>query len=357
MKLVIFAGGSGKRFWPISRVKLPKQFVKITNSASTLQLSVKRIQPVYGWHNIYISTNEKYVTKVKEQIPSISISNIFTEPARRDVGPAVGLALIHLHKMGVKEPVFIGWADHLIKKEKEFQKKLKDAEQAIMQDKYKIVLWGEKPKFANSNFGWISIKNNSEDIIKKFNKLVYRPDQNICDNMFKSEEWLWNTGYFVSTVDYLLSIYKKHQPEMYKKLVKIESALDTIKESETLQKIYPTLNAISFDEAVIYNIPSNEVGVLKSNMGWEDPGTLYALKKSAEPSDKNYIRGRGKLQKSKDSMIFNEEGTKLVVGLNLDETIIVNTKDVTFVTNKSGVKDIKELLSEFEKEITFKKYL
>src|SRR5690606_32936127 len=148
-----------------------------------------------------ISTNEKYVTKVKEQIPQISTSNIFTEPARRDVGPAVGLALVRLRKLGVKEPIFIGWADHLIKNETEFQEKLKHAEQAIMQDNCKIILWGEDPTFSNSNLGWIQISKTETDV-HKFEKLIYKPEQKYADEMFNNKSGLWNTGYWISTVDY-----------------------------------------------------------------------------------------------------------------------------------------------------------
>ena len=356
MKLIIFAGGSGKRFWPISRDNLPKQFVKIQNNASTLQLAIKRIQPVYGWHNIYISTNEKYVTQVKEEIPQISISNIFTEPARRDVGPAVGLALIRLKKLGVKEPVFIGWADHLIKKEEIFQEKLKEAEQAIMKNKHKIILWGETPKFANANIGWIQISKHEKSSVHAFKDFVYRPKQERCEELFKSKNGLWNTGYWISTIDYLLSIYKEFNPSLYKKLTEIEKYLDTEKEAEVIEKIYPELETISFDDAVAYHLPKQDVGVLESNMGWEDPGTLYALKRSYENNDNNYIKGQGIFKDSIDSMIFNEE-KKFVVALNLKEQVIVNTKDVILITNKDGMQNIKGLLAEFEKSKKYKKYL
>jgi mannose-1-phosphate guanylyltransferase len=133
MKIIIFAGGSGKRFWPISRVNTPKQFIPIANHASTLELAVKRVQPVFGLHNIFISTNEQYIGKVKELIPEISSANIFGEPMRKDVGPAAGLALMRLRKMGVHEPIAILWADHFMEDVEEFQDKLKLGE--------KLVLW------------------------------------------------------------------------------------------------------------------------------------------------------------------------------------------------------------------------
>ena len=357
MKFIIFAGGSGKRFWPISRVKLPKQFVPIINGKSTIQLSVDRLKTDYGLHNIYISTNEKYVSLVKEHIPEFYTSNIITEPARRDLAAAVGLSLIKLRKFGITEPVFIGWADHLIENEGEFHQKIIEAEKSIRQGEYKIVFWGEVPKDANPNLGWMKATKTESSSVAKYEDWVYRPELETCREMFKSGKWFINTGYFITTIDYLLSIYEKHQPDMYSKLVEIEEAINTDRESEVLEEIYPTLKSISFDEAIGYNIPKEDVGMVISDMGWEDPGSLYALKKHFAPGDKNYIKGKGLLKNTKDSMIFNEEEKKMIVGLDLDEVLIVNTKDVLLVTKNHSLKNLKKLLKEFEDNDKFKKYL
>lgn len=351
MKIIIFAGGSGTRFWPISKTDFPKQFVKVIDSKSTLQLAVERVQPMYGWNNIYIQTNEKYVSTVKEQVPNIPNSNILTEPAKRDVGPAVGLALTHMRKMGVKEPIFIGWADHLISNLKEFEENLRKAEESILKEEHKIVFWGEKPTFANHDFGWIKVEDGN-----KYGGLVYRPEPKKCEEMFKSGDWFWNTGYFVTTADYILDIYKKHQPQLYTALEKIEKAIGTTDENDVMQTVYPKIESVTFDEAAIYNIDKKDGGVVVSNMGWADPGTLYALKRYNEPSDKNYVRGKGKFYKSTDSMIFNIEN-KLVAGVGLESYVIVNTKDVVYVVNKNNVGEVKKLLEEMRGDKKFSKYL
>ena len=93
MKIIIFAGGSGRRLWPISRKKSPKQFEPIIGEKSTLRLAVDRVADVYGAENIFISTNEAYVDMIREQLPELPASNVIGEPARRDLAAAVGLAL------------------------------------------------------------------------------------------------------------------------------------------------------------------------------------------------------------------------------------------------------------------------
>jgi mannose-1-phosphate guanylyltransferase len=351
MKIIIFAGGSGTRFWPISKTDYPKQFVKVVDNKSTLQKTVSRVSDMYGWNNIYVSTNEKYVSVIKDQAPNIANSNILTEPAKRDVGPAVGLALFQMQKMGVKEPIFISWADHLIENLKEFQQKLKQAEEMVLKQDCKIVFWGEKPKFANHDFGWIKLKDKN-----KYDGLIYRPEPKKCEEMFKSGMWFWNTGYFVTTADYILDIYKQNSPKMYTQLKKIAESIGTVKENETMQSIYPKINPVSFDEAVVYNIKKQDAGVIVSDMGWVDPGTLYALKKYYKDGEDNYIKGLGIFENSKDSMIFNSE-KKLVAAAGLDSHVVVNTKDVVYVVHKNNIGDVKELLAKMEENKKFKKYL
>ena len=357
MKVIIFAGGAGKRFWPIGREDRPKQFIPLVNGKSTFELMIERIQPVYGWHSIYVSTNEKYVTEVKRLCPQISISNIFTEPARRDVGPAVGLSLVRLRKMGVKEPVAILWADHLIEKVENFQEILKHAEDIILRQKYKAVLVGETPTFANSNIGWISIGKNIEKNYFEFKDFVYRPSEQKCKEIFKTKKALWNTAYLISTVDYLLGFYEKYFPNLYKDLCIIEKALDTPKEAEVIQKIYPKIKSVHFDHIVAYNLEPKQTVVVKSNMGWVDPGTLFALKKYLEPSDKNAELGLTFSLDTKDSLIFNYEDNKILATIGLDKMIVVNTLDAILVVPANRVRDISELFKMLKEDKKFKRFI
>lgn len=356
MKLIIFAGGSGKRFWPISSIRKPKQFINVIDDTSTFKMMIKRVQPVYGWNNIFVSTNERYVSEVKNQVPKIPLANIFPEPANRDLGAAVGLTLIRLRKMGVTEPIAFLWADHLVKKVSAFQKTFKKAEQLILQKKTKVVLVGETPTFANNNFGWIDVGKKVEPGMYEFKGFVYRPDVGKCKQMYKSKRSLWNTGYFISTVEYLLSLYEKYNPRIYNKLKKIEKDLDTGAEAATISKIYPTIEQIHSDHAIQYHIKPKDSKVLKSNFGWFDPGTLYALKKYLEPKMKNAVKGNVYPFKTKDCLMYNYEKDKLMAGVYLDGMVIVNTKDALLIVHKDHVRELSEMLRTFGKK-GLEKYL
>lgn len=358
MKIIIFAGGSGTRLWPLSRKNLPKQFKKMFDGKSTIQMAVDRIEKPFGTYNIYISTNENYASMAKEQMPQIPSSNIVGEPTKRDLAPAIGYNFMRLKKQGYSGPVAILWSDHLMNNVDNFVKILKKGEDLIRKDPKRLIFIGEKARYAENNLGWIHVGKELEEGVHEFIEWKYRPDIVECEAIFKSGEWMWNPGYWIVDLDYVLSLYKKFMPEMYKKLEKIGESVGTIKENEVLKKVYPTMQSISFDNAIVEKVPSKGAVVLAADMGWADPGTLYALKEALVGNHgKNYTQGLTVEMDTKDSLIINEEQDKLVATIGLDETVVVNTKDALLVVKKENVREISKLLDKIEKDKKLKKFI
>ena len=223
MKILIFAGGTGTRMWPLSRRSFPKQFIKMFDGKSTLELAVDRVK-VFGIENIYVSTLQEYISMVKKDVPSLKTKNIIGEPDLRNVAPAIGYNLVRLRAQGYKGPVAILWADHLMKNKDNFLEILRKGRDLVKENSEQIVFFGEKPRFANNNLGWIHIGKQLQPGVHKFTEWHYKPPVKECNKMFKSGEWLWNPGYFLMDLDFALSLYETLQPKMYKKLVKIEKA-------------------------------------------------------------------------------------------------------------------------------------
>lgn len=377
MKLIIFAGGAGTRLWPLSRKSLPKQFIRMFNGKSTLQLAVERIKESFGLENIIISTNEQYVSMVKAEVPEIPVSNIVGESEKRDLGPAVGLNLMRLKKQGYKGPVALLWADHLIQNTDEFLSLLSLSRDYVMQNPRKIVFVGEKPRFAFDNGGWIKIGDlvngeNKDDCVKfhknddkidcgkfhKYENWKYKPEYQECVKMYESGEWVWNSGYIVEDLDFGLSLFKKFQPELYVELEKIYQALGTDKEAKVIKNIYPSLPKMSHDEAISQNVSSNQAVVYYADMGWSDPGTLYAFKEAMVPNEEESLEyGLTYLADCRDTMIYNLEEGKLVAGIGLDGMVVVNTKDATLVVPKDKVLNISKLVDMLSDDDGLKDYI
>jgi mannose-1-phosphate guanylyltransferase len=340
MKIVIFAGGAGTRLWPLSRDNSPKQFDKIFNDKSTIQLAFERVAPVFGAENVYVQTTEKYAENIKAQLPELPKENIFLEPFRRDVGPAVCFAINQFNKMGYCGPMGIVWADHLMQRVEEFQTALKTGEKLIEQDPKRFVFVAEHPRFANNNLGWMKLGEKKGEIegqeFYAFLGWKYKPEQKDCDEMLASGEYFWNPGYFITSVSFLTDCYQKLAPEIYAKVTEDK---------------YEEAPKVSFDNAIIEKVDLTSAVILKTNMGWSDPGTLYALKEALAGSEaENVIKGKVVDFETKDSLVYNLEEEKIVATVGLEGMVVVNTKDALVVVPKDKVVKISDLVKKMKEE-------
>ncbi len=354
MKIVIFAGGSGTRFWPISRNTYPKQFQPIVNNKSTIELMVESVVEKYGWNNIFFSTTELLVSLIKTTFPQVPTANIITEPVQRDVGPAVGLAMQKLRKLGAgDEQVAILWGDSYPAKTENFKSILGIAEQKVAENPRQIVWLAQKPKFANDNIGWISLgdKVGEEDGTSyfKLESFKYRPTVEVAEQWYADGHHSWNTGYFVTTPNFILEKYRSGNPGVSEKLEQIAAKLDTSEELATLQEVFPQMEAVHFDHIVLEQLNADDALIIEGDFDWSDPGTLYALKQFLqEKDDDNVCKGLVYNYQSRDSLVYNFVNKQLVTTVGLDGFIVVNTPDAILVCHKSDIGRIKEMLKEFK---------
>ncbi len=351
MKVIIFAGGVGSRLWPLSRKKSPKQFEKIIGDKSTLQLAAFRLQPDFKWQDIYVATNSSYADIVHEQLPQLHPNHVIGEPVMRDVGPAVGLAAAILARENPLEPMVILWSDHLVKKDALFRKILLSAGSLVEKEQDRIVFVAQKARFASENLGWINfgkeVKNSDGTTFHSFVDFQYRPDGVTAKQYFESGHHAWNLGYFVTTPKFLLSLYETFVPNVYKGISQIAETWHTDAFNKTLEDVYPTLEKISFDNAILEKLNPANAYVVSENIEWSDIGAWEALKEALEESkNKNVTQGRVLLQDTEDSLVYNY-GKQLVVAIDGSELLVVNTDDVIMICKKTSVPKIKKLVESF----------
>jgi mannose-1-phosphate guanylyltransferase len=354
MKAIIFAGGTGRRLWPISRQRSPKQFEPIVGDKSTLQMAVERLKGLSAPNEIFISTNERYAGLIAERLPALPRENIIGEPARRDLAAAVGLAVTHLlHRGSPEDVVAILWGDNTMNDVPTFRRLLHAADELVQSNEADIVFIGETPRFANENLGWIGLgerRGQAADVpYYGFNSLAYRPPLARCKEMFREGTHVWNTGYFVTTLGFVQAAYLKHQPKMWRQLQAIGAHIGQSDYYEMLHRLYPELDEISFDDAVLTHLAADRVVVLHGEMGWSDPGTLYALKEAinADPAA-NATLGQVRAKDTTDSLLYNYEPDKLLVAIGLEGMIVVNTEDAILVVHKDQIPKVKAVVNSFE---------
>ena len=353
MKAIIFAGGVGTRLWPLSRKNSPKQFEKVIGDKSTLQLAVERLLPDFDWEDIYISTSQKYVSIVKEQLPKVNASHIIGEPEAKDVGPAVGLTIANLLKSFPDTPMVILWSDHILKEDGLFRKILDTCAKVVTRDKNKLIFISQKPRFASQNLGWIEFEKEKLDReglkFHEFKSFHYRPNLSIAEKFFKSGFHAWNLGYFVTTPSFLWQLFKLHQPQMYKILFQIYKSVGTPSYKTTLERLYTTLPKISFDNAILEKIDKEDAYVISENLGWSDVGAWEALKEALQSSpEQNVTSGKVLVTDCSDTLIYNYTN-QMVVTIDLDGFLVINTHDVVLVCHKNSVPKIKKLVENLAK--------
>lgn len=350
MKIVVFAGGVGTRLWPLSRKNTPKQFGKIIGDKSTLQQTVHRLIEEFKPEDVFIATGKHYKDVVVKQLPEIPEENFIFEPTMRDVGPAIGLSSFILEKKFPNEPIAILWSDHMIKNEKIFRSVLQLAEKKIASRETDFVFMGQNPRFANQNLGWIELgvkkeSNNFSDVYG-FKRLCYRPKIEEAEQFFKNKNYIWNLGYFVTTPKYLKDLYKTYAPDMFDLLLEIQKSYGEKDFDKTLADIYPRLEKISFDDAILIKLPPDNIQVIATDLGWSDVGAWDALKEALEShKEENVTRGNVAVEDTTDTLMFNYE-EKLCIGIDLTEMVVINTEDALLICPKGSIPKIKKFVEK-----------
>ena len=352
MKAVIFAGGVGTRMWPMSRQATPKQFEKLIDNKSTLQLAVERLTPAFAPEDIYISTGARYLDIVAKQLPEIPKANLIGELEMRDVGPAVGYVMAILSKKFADTPTAILWSDHLVKNVDLFKQALATGAQYLNHHNDQIVFLGQKPRFASQNLGWIEFGKEIAELnnlqIREFVSWHYRPELATAQKYFTSGHHAWNPGYFVVKPKFVMDQFQKHAPDMFTKLQTLKASFGTKGHEQDLQAIYPTFEKVSFDNLILEKISPQEAVVISVDLGWSDVGAWEALKEALQGSqEENVTLGNVKTKNTRDSLIYSYTN-QLITTIDLDGAVIVVTPDVILVTKKDSIPEVKKLVTELQ---------
>jgi mannose-1-phosphate guanylyltransferase len=349
MAAILFAGGVGQRLWPLSRRNSPKQFVPLIGDKSSFQLAVDRLAGIVPPERIYVGTNRLYAGALQEQAAAIPPRNFFLEPARRDVAAAVALAFFSIERDGVSGPVLFQWTDNYVKNSHKLLAAIRVARQLIDQDERRVIFIGERPRFANENLGWIELGDELGCIdgmpYYSYRSWKYRPPKDVAVQMYSSGRYVWNSGYFVTSVGFMTSAFRRLAPELASKIGDIVAHRGAPDEQQVLDALYPAVPALHFDQAILEPLSTAEAVLLPVELGWSDPGSLPALKETLEDSPEATVSHGDVVQlETTDCLIYNQNAGKPVAAMGIEGIIVVETPEVTLVIHKDSVRHIARLL-------------
>lgn len=343
------AGGIGSRFWPISRTDFPKQFLDILNTGRTLiQSTYDRFAKFIPAENIYVVTFEHYRDIVAKQLPELPVENILCEPSRKNTAPCVAYISYKLHQLNADANLICAPSDHLISDEAGFKKICTDALDFTANIKALVTL-GIKPTHPNTGYGYIQYEQPEvSDNVYKVKTFTEKPDLELAKTFIASGDFLWNAGIFVWQVKNIIKAFEKYLPEMTEVFEAEKNNLNTAKEQEAIERIYPQCINISIDYGIMEK--ADNVYIIPSSFGWSDLGTWASTYENLEKDYLgNAVAGNNVMVIDATNNMVHEGKGKLVVLQGLDEFVVVDTDDVLLICKKDKEQEIKEYVAEIKR--------
>ena len=346
---VIMAGGSGTRFWPLSRKQKPKQFLPIISEKSMIEETVNRLLPKIPRTNIYTIAGEKHTQVIKSLLPDIPGKNFLIEPQGRNTAPSLILATAVIYLKNPTAVVAALPADHLIQDEKLFLEKITSAAVAARELKH-IITFGIPPSFPSTGFGYIcfSKKDSSrvqgEDFypVQEFKE---KPDYNKAKSFLKAGNYFWNSGMFLWRADVFAEKLEKYAPEIFPFWTQMLEALRNDDQAQ-LADIFEKIPATSIDYALMEK--AEGVAVCAGNFGWSDVGAWSALADIWKQDENNNVsRGENILLEAGNCILYNPGKLTALVGVK--DLIVVDTKDALLICRKDQDQKVKTIVGKLKK--------
>lgn len=336
---LIMAGGKGTRFWPLSTEDKPKQFLKLIGDKTMIQMTVDRVLPIIPIDRIYICTGERYVDLIKEQIPDLPVENIIIEPEGRNTAPCITLSSLVIKRKYKNATMVVLPSDHLIENEDRFRNIILKAEEYLNINNKGIVTLGMSPTRPETGYGYIKYDNNTNMEVLKVDRFVEKPNKETAENYLKEGNYLWNGGMFLWKVNTILDEVKKYIPNTYEVLGEIEHVSE-----ENLQELinerYSKTDEISIDYAVLEK--SNDIYVIKSDIGWDDIGTWMAMERYREKDNDENIYDENTISiDSRNSLVIGNSD-KQVIMIGVDNIATIVSDDGIYIVKKSLLENIKD---------------
>lgn len=357
---VIMAGGGGTRFWPLSRKKMPKQFLNLTGRDIMVNETIDRIHANVPMENIYIVTNVTQADAMREATSSrLSEGRILAEPAARNTAACIGYAAVAIQKKYGDSVMCVLPSDHYIKNQEAYTEVM-DFAMKLAEDTDRLVTIGIKPVKPATGYGYIKYDKKVKEVAHTIGAVsqkriaayevadfVEKPSLPAAKSYLKQGGYLWNSGMFVWKTSVILRYFQELLPDVYECLMKIEAAIGTEEEQAVIDQVYPTIPKISIDYGIMER--ADNVIMLEGDFGWNDVGswdTLDAVYDTDE--NNNVIQGEQIHIGSKNCIAYGKN--KLIATIGLDNVVIVETEDAILVCNKSKAQDVKKIVEILEEQ-------
>ena len=349
---IVMAGGLGSRFWPVSGVDCPKQFIDVIGiGRSMLQLTFERFERICPRDHIVIVTGEQYIARVHEQVPDLKPWQVLGEPLRRNTAPCIAYAASVIGRIDPEATVIVSPSDHAIFHQDRF---LADMQQALatVQEHHWIITLGIQPVRPDTSYGYIQFNEKPStpeaDNLHKAVTFTEKPPLDMARQFIASGEFLWNAGILVWQLQVLRAAYYQFLPQMADALF----SLDIYTPRERLKEVYSQCEAISVDNGIMEK--SDCVHVLDASFGWSDVETwdsLYGVFRHDKAG--NAVVNGNVLAYNTTNCVIAVPGGRTVVLDGLDGYIVAANDDTLMVCRRQN----EDMVFRFASDVELKKLI
>ena len=351
---VIMAGGSGTRFWPLSRQLFPKQLLRIMGDETLIQQTMHRVICVSAPNRVMISTNPAQAESIRVQLSEWKAAltdNFVLEPEGRNTAPAIALVALELIRRDPDAIMLVVPADHIVKGQRAFDAAVSLA--AKLAEENYLVTFGIKPIRPETGYGYIKPNRNvtlgKQGPLKghPVSRFVEKPNATKAAQYLKAGNYYWNSGMFIWRAAAILDEIKRHQPILFRGIERIGQLMQASAPRQAIDDIYRTLTPVSIDTGVMER--SKKAAVVPVSFQWSDVGSWGSLDEVAQ-KDKagNVVVGRAVDLESRRSIVYADR--RLVATIGLTDMVVVDTPDATLVCPKSRAQDVKQLVEMLKRQ-------
>jgi len=343
MIALIMAGGTGTRFWPLSRKKRPKQFLNIVSEESMIQMTVKRLLPKIKIEDIYIVTAGSQSELTKKHLPDLPEENIIIEPFGMNTAPCIALSAQYLKRKHAKNEIMLVLpSDHLIANTSGFLSSLEIGANAAVNDS--LVTFGVQPNYPATGYGYIEAGLEVENGTFEVKRFKEKPDLDTAKKFLNSGNYFWNSGMFMWKIETILQSYEKYLPKISQALVDINFSWDKNGLQADISSEYALMPKIPVDIGIMEQAEKRVI--IPVDYGWSDVGSWKALYDISKKDKKNNVMNcENELIDSTNNYVNCQKFVSLI---GIDDLVVVESEDAILISKKDRSEDVKKIVDKLK---------